>query len=204
MSIQNILKMAERFVTLADEGTNQGKTPNVVYQEQRDRLSKFHDHLKRQLRIIINEMEGDLWTLKQRKFDPKLFKTMSNVREELIAIFKGIQEDKPYRTAEKLVFYATNRSTKMVLDNLDFLAKHHLQVTNEDFVTSDRVQHPQIHSFDALNKLVPQLKEFMDKYPLIVPPGTATSEMPTVQPPAKGPVPLGPESRLGPDDKTKI
>ena len=203
MSVQKILEMAERFVTLADEGTNQGKTPNVVYQEQRDRLSKFHDHLKRQLRIIISEMEGDLWMLRQRKFEPKLFKTMSNVREELITIFKSIQEDKPYRAAEKLVFYATNRSTKMILDNLDFLAKHHLQVTNEDFTPSARVQQPQIHSFDALNALVSQLKEFMIKHPLIVPPGAAPSEVPTVPPP-KGPIPLGPENRLGPEDKTKF
>lgn len=196
--------MAEKFVALADEGTNQGKTPNVIYQEQRDRLAKFHDHFKRQLRVIINEMEGDLWVLKQRRFDPKLFKALGNVREELINIFKSIQEDKPYRAAEKLVFYATNRPTKMVLDNLDFLAKHHLQVTNEDFVTSAMLQHPKIHSIDALNKLVLELQDFMTNNPLIVPPGTATSEAPTVPPPARGPVVIEPENKLGPEEKTKI
>lgn len=204
MSIQKILEMAEKFVTLADEGTVIKTPHNMEYEDQRNRLSKFYDHFTRQLRVIINEMEGDLWMLRQRKFDSKLLKALSGVREELITIFKGIQEDKPYRAAEKLVNYVTNRSSKMILDNLDFLAKHHLQVTNEDFVPSPRMQHPQVHSLDALNKLATELKEFMEKNPLIVPPGATESEMPTRPPPAKERPLFGPENELGPQDKTKV
>jgi len=204
MSIQNILKMVENFVALADEGTIVQNPYNNEYQEQRGRLAKFYDTFNRQLRAIINEMEGDLWMLKERKFDPKLFKAMANVREDLIQIFKGIQEDKPYRAAEKLVFYVSNRPTKMVLDNLDFLAKHHLQVTNEDFIPSARLQHPQIRSIDALGKLASYLKRFMEQHPLIVPPGIGRSETPTEPPPAARRNLLGPESKLGPEDKTKV
>lgn len=201
MSIQKILDMAEKFVSLADEGTS---PDNEKYQEQRNRLSKFYDHFTRQLRIIINEMGGDLFMLKERKFDPKMFSLFAKTYQELITINKSIQEDKPYRAAEKLVQYVFDRPTKMILDNLDFLAKHHLKVTNEDFVTSDRLQHPQIRSIEALNELATELKDYMTQHPLIVPPGSAGSETPTEPPPAAKRNLLGPENKLGPDDKTKI
>lgn len=204
MSIQKILEMAEKFVTLADEGTVIKTPHNMKYEDQRNRLSKFYDHFTRQLRIIINEMEGDIWMLRQRKFDPNLLKIFPAIRERLITLFKSIDEARPYIAAEKLVFYVTNRSTKMVQDNLNFLAKHHLQITNEDFVPSPRMQHPQVHSLDALNKLATELKDFMEKNPLIVPPGATESETPTKPPPARERALFGPENELGPQDKTKV
>jgi hypothetical protein len=200
MSVQKILEMAEKFVTLADEGTPH----NQEYQEQRTKLSDFYDHFYRQLRAIVNEMGGDLFMLRERKFDPKMFGIFSKVYQELITLSKSIQEDKPYRAAEKLISYVTDRPTKMVLDNLNFLAKHHLQVTNEDFVPSARLQHPKIRSIDALNALAAQLKKHMEQNPLIVPPGMSKTETPTEPPPAKRRDLFGPENTLGRDDKTKV
>lgn len=206
MSVQKLLEMAETFVALADEAAREGtviKTPNQEYQEQRNRLSEFHDHFTRKLRATINEMGGDMFMLKERRFDPKMFALLSKVYQELITLFKSIQSDKPYRAAEKLVHYVTDRPTKMVLDNLNFLAKHHLQVTNEDFVPSARLQHPQFRSIDDLENLAAGLKKFMEDNPLIVPPGAAGSETPTEPPPAMKRNLLGPENKLGPEDKTK-
>jgi hypothetical protein len=148
-------------------------------------------------------MGGNLYMLKERKFDHKMFALFAKTYQELITINKSIQEDKPYRAAEKLVQYVFDRSTKIILDNLDFLAKHHLKITNEDFVTSTQLQHPQIRSIDALKQLATELKDYMIQHPLIVPPGSAGSETPTEPPPAARRSFLGPENKLGPDDKTK-
>lgn len=200
MSIQKILEMAETFVALADEDN---KTPhNEEYQEQRNRLSQFYDHFQKQLRIIVNEMDGDLFTLRHRGFDPKMFKLFSTVYQNVLDLFKSIQEDKPYRAAEKVISYVTNRPTRIVLENLNFLAKHHVQATNVDFAPNKTLQHPQIRSIDALNKLALELKEYMAQNPLIVPPGQARSEVPT-EPPPRDKAVFGPESKLGPEDKTK-
>lgn len=203
MSVQKILEMAETFVALADERAQIETPHNLEYQEQRNRLGEFYDHFRRQLRAIVNEMGGDLFMLRERKFDPKMFTLFGQVYQHLIELNKSIQEDKPYRAAEKLIAYVTDRPTRMVLDNLDFLAKHHLEVTNVDFVPSARLQHPKIRSIDALKALAAQLKQSMEKNPLIVPPGMASSETPT-QPPPKTRDLFGPDNTLGQEDKTKV
>lgn len=208
MSIQKVLEMADRFITLAESKRDDGttiKTPhNLEFQDQRTRLAEFADHFSRSLRRVTSEMGSDLFTLKERRFDPKTFKAFGAVYQSLIDMFKGIQADKPYRAAEKLVSYVFDRPTRIVLENLDYLAKHHVQATNVDFAPSATLQHPQIRSIDALNKLAVELKEFMEKYPLIVPPGAINSEKQTQPPPAKNTNLFGPENTLQRDDKTKI
>lgn len=164
--------MADRFIALAEGDGTYVKTPhNLEYQDQRTRLSEFYDNFRTQLRRIIGEMGSDLFTLKERQFDPKMFKMFGNAYQNLIDINKEINEDKPYIAAEKLVHYVLERPNSIVLENLDFLAKHHTQVTNVDVGPSKMLKHPEIRSIDALKKFALHLRTFMAENPLIQPPG---------------------------------
>ncbi len=181
MSIQKVLEMADRFIALAEEGGGTVlKGPhNLEYQDQRTRLSEFYDRLTTQLRRIISEMGSDLFTLKERAFDPKMFKLFVKSYQNLIDISKEVKEDKPYIAAEKLVHYVLERPNSAVLSNLDFLAKHHTQTTNVDFKPSNILKHPEIRSIDELQRLALHLRKFMAENPLIQPPGQSA-------PPAAG------------------
>lgn len=200
MSIQKVLEMAEKFVTLAEEqGGTTIKTPHDgEYQAQRNRLSDFYDQFSRQLRIIINEMGGDLFTLKTREFDHKMFKMFGNVYQNLIDISKEVKENKPYIAAEKLVHYVLERPNSIVLENLEFLAKHHTESTNVDFAPNKALRHPEIRSIDALKKLALHLRKYMAANPLIVPPGQSTLPPPR---PIEN-VQVVPAFRAGQEDKT--
>lgn len=173
MSIQKVLKMAENFLALAEDPTETVvlAPPVNEYQEQRNRLAKFEEALEKKLRLVIAEMGNDLSTLRFRNFDPKTFKIFGNIYQTLIDIMKSIDPQKPYIAAEKLVRLVSERSTRIILENLDYIAKHHVETTNVDFRPSSRLKHPEIRSIDALRTLAADLKKFMDEHPLINPPG---------------------------------
>lgn len=166
MSIQKILEMAERFVTIAEETVIQSPA-NIEYKAQRDKLSQFYEMFHRQLRAIIGEMGSDLSTLKMRHFDSKMWQMFAKAYQNLIDISKTINEDKPYIAAEKLVHYVLGKDGSTVLSNLDFLAKHHTKSTNVDFVPSKNFKHPEIRSLELVKKLALHVKSFMEENPLI-------------------------------------
>lgn len=180
MSIQKVLEMAEMFVTLAEEGkgTVVLQPARNEYQVQREKLSEFFDKFFAQLRRIIAEMGNDLSTLKYRVFDAKLFRMFAQVYDNLITIHKEMKEDKPYIAAEKLVHYVLDRPTRLILENLDYLAKNHVKATNVDIKETRVLKHPQIRSLDQLRQLALELKEYMEQNPLIVPPGTSSPPEP--------------------------
>lgn len=201
MSIQKVLQMAEKFVRMAEEG-KQGtviQSPNdIIFTAQRERLARFYDNFTRQLRIIISEMGSDLFTLKNRDFDGKIFKMFAKVYQDLISLSKEIKEDKPYIAAQKLVHYTLEKPNRSLLENIDFLAKHHTKSTNVDFKPTSVLKHPEIRSLDALTKLATQLKEFMTQHPMVevllpstVPPPRLRETVETI-----------PEFQTGPGEKT--
>ena len=200
MSIQKVLEMAEKFVTLAEEGkgTVVFQQPRNEYQVQREKLSNFFDSFHTQLRRIVAEMGNDLSTLKYRGFDAKMFKMFASVYDTLISLSKEIKEDKPYIAADKLVHYVFDRPTRIVLENLDYIAKSHVESTNVDFKESKMFRHPQIRSLDQLKQLALALKEYMEKNPLIEVPGTTSPLVPRMVEKREN----IPEFRAGQEDKT--
>jgi hypothetical protein len=197
MSIQKVLEMAESFVTLAEEGgTKIAPVPRNEYQEQREKMSDFFDHFTTQMRRLIGEMGNDLHTLKERRFDSKMFKVFGDVYQSLISIFKEIKEDKPYIAAEKLVRFVSDKAK--LLESLESFAKQHVETTNVDFGPSKIFKHPEIRSLDQLRALAEGLGDFMEKNPLIVPPGMTAV---TVRPPSR--MVEAPIFLAGPEDKTK-
>lgn len=180
MSIQKVLEMAEMFVALAEEGkgTVVLQPARNEYQVQREKLSDFFDKFFNQLRRVIAEMSNDLSTLRERRFDAKLFRTFAKVYDNLITVHKEISEEKPYIAADKLVHYVMDRPTRIILENLNYLAKEHLKATNVDIKETKFLKHPQIRSLDELGQFVIKLKEYMDKNPLIVPPGISSPPEP--------------------------
>lgn len=168
MKHQKILDMVEKFAALSGGTVVQNPSDND-YQVQRDRFQRLSDHFQRNLRAITNEMGGELFLLKERKFDAPMTKMLARVYQVLIDILTIIDHNKPYMAAEKLVHYVLDKPNSAIIDNLDFLAKHHIKQTNVDFQIGKIIRQPTIRSIDALKKLAMQLQEHMAKYPILTP-----------------------------------
>lgn len=175
-SNEKVFKLIEKFVVLAE----QEAPTNMKYQAQREKLAQFYDYFTGNLRAITNELGGDIVVLRERKFNSKMLKMMSDVYQDLIELGKSISSEKPYDAAEKLVNYVLNKPTGPVIDNLDFLAKHHLKTTNVDFLEDKMLKHPQIRSLDKLKILSNQLSKFMAENPLILPPSPSGPPSPRI------------------------
>lgn len=207
MKNQKLLTAIDKFAAILDVPVTkmspgaQKPIPgdNEQFAKQRERLAEFYDHFSNSLRRIRNELESEIGTLRIRNFDPKMWKLLVKVFDTLLETYKSIDPEKPYVAAEKLVHYVFDRQTAMYIDNLDFLAKHHLKQTNVDFKTSPVVGHPQMRSLDDLKSLAHGLREFMNRYPLIKPLTTPPPQMGLQQIVQD----IGSEEKAGQGDKTK-
>lgn len=177
MKYQKVFEMLEKFTALAAY-----QAPvNVEYQNQRDRLAKFYEHFHGKLRAIINGLDGEIRILKERKFDNKMMKLLVKVHQDLLSIYKETDKDNPYLAATKLVHYVLEGPNKHIIDNLDFLAKHHLQQTNVDFMSGKILQNPQILTLATVKELAEHLKNFMAQHPMIQPPAPLVSAPVTLE-----------------------
>lgn len=207
MKNQKLLDAIDKFAAMMDLPPTKvspgsqlpGVNDNEQFAQQRERLAQFYEHFTSSLRRIRNELESEIGTLRMRNFDPKMWKLLVKVFQTVVEIYRETNPEKPYIAAEKLVHYVLDRQTAMYIDNLDFLAKHHLKETNVDFKASPVLGHPQMRSLDALKALAHELRQFMERYPLV---------KPLTTPPPRMGLPeiaqdIGSEQKAGKEDKTK-
>jgi hypothetical protein len=198
MSTHKVLQLADKFAAKTTIAPPAGGV-NQRFQEQRQKLSEFYDHFFPELRRVIARMENEIGTLRLRGFEKKTWKMMIEVYDRLITISKHIKEDKPYSGARELVEFALSRNTKSIIDNLDFLANHHLSRTNVDFKESEHLTHPKSVSLKQLIHLAEWARQFMDLNPLLNVPSSIPPAMPL------GPVPvvtISPEEKADPGQLT--
>lgn len=170
--VSKLLTLANAFsIKLADEkGTvvlDDKSNINQRFHIQREMLEKFQDIFSRKLRAILGELDGDILTLRERKFDPKMWRLVVRVKSDLEEIFKPINNSKPYVAAQKLVNYVANKTA--ILDNLDFLIQQHLQATESEvrLPMMPGVRHAQVKAFKELKELAGKLQQHMENNPLL-------------------------------------
>lgn len=162
MSYSKILQLATKFahkslITLDD----------IRFQDQKDMLNNFQQDFYRKLSKIINQLNGDIFVLKKRNFDSKMMKLLAKVNKDLIEIVRNLNQDNPYIITGNFINYVLGKPNGPIIDNLDFLAKHHINKTNEEFQIGPMLKHPEITSLDELKSLAQNLQNFMKEHPLI-------------------------------------
>lgn len=194
MKNQKVLELANKFADLAE------KSPvNVEFHAQRQRFSDFFEMFRTKMRSIIGEIGGEITTLKARDFDPKMLALLNKVYHDVIEIYRQTRESDPYVAAGKLVQLVLEKPNAPIIDNLDFLAKHHLGQTNVDFKETSSLTNPQVRSLGMLKALANQLKQFMATYPVVKAP--IKSDCPASL--RENVLDLVPQEKVGPDALTK-
>lgn len=176
---------------------------NELYQAERNRLDFFFSQLSSQFTAILNEMEGDLLTLKHKGFAKGEFKddfrNFLKLFYQLIKLGKSLNEYKPYEAAQKIVDITNSRAGKAYINDLnlttqDFLANHEVDWGQP---LNDKVRQA---TLDSLNKLLAfgqQLHNYMADHPLI----SDIATTPTVD----ARVIADPEFKeVGPEEVTKV
>ncbi len=198
--ISQIIALADEFEqqTTMTDPTDRRNDYNVKYQVQRDMLAKFYDFFHSRLRTVMGQMESNLGTLRARNFDKDMWNLLVRVYKHLENIYSHINHDKPYLAAQELVDYVNDRQRRAVIDNLDFLARHHLEQTKPETLAPlpPIAKHiTEAESLGNLKELAAQIKEHMEKNPLIAEPITTPPPGRRENPAAQHPdQPVGPEA----------
>jgi len=199
MTSSNILRLialAEELQQKIDQTVVlEGNKPklNEQFEAQREFGRQFND----KLRALLSELNGDLYTLQARRFDSKMWRLLVNVKSELEKILSSLKENRPHEAAWKLVDYVNNRSTKSILDNLEFLSQHHMHTTQPTGKLPPTTKHTEIQFFQHLKGLATELKAYMELNPPLPVPGSGPP------PPRENPAAQHPDIAIGPEAKTK-
>lgn len=180
MSHKKVQELAKKYA----ERLMSAEERNKEFHIQRTKMWHFYMFFYRRLRAILGDMEGDIRSLKEKGFDHKMLKMFIKARQDLIELLKSVDKERPYIMAEKFVNYVLNRPNSIVLENLDFLIQHHLEMNRIDTPTGALLGQVSSNSIGALQELAKQVKEFMAHNPSIPIPGGS-------QPPTSMELPQG-------------
>lgn len=187
-----VLKLADEKETAVLEETH---NINKRFEAQRE----FSRQFDKQLRALIGELSGDLYTLKERKFDPNMWKLAVKIRSGLETILTEIRENNPHEMGWKFVDYVLDKPNSDILDNLNFLVQHHLDNTKPTTIKPlpSIIKHVEINSFKHIKALAQEIKNYMEKNPPM--------PVPASNPPPPEPNPMADPSFLAsPDVATKV
>jgi hypothetical protein len=175
---------------------------NDAWKHQHKRLDEFATKFHGKLQLISAEIQGDLMVLRERGFDKELQKQLFKVWQEVISVAHSFNPEtvaakKLYLAAQAVVSYVKLPATRAILDNLDFLAKHHLKKTNVDLgVMTPGLGHPQFKSLGLLISLADYLEKYMADNPLLEQKMPTPSQLTSTVPP--------PIRTIPPDEETQM
>jgi hypothetical protein len=161
MSRHQVQQLAQKFANTVLLDTNQ------KFKRQRVRLEQFAYDLRLKLGMLVREMEHDIGLLRERGFSKDMHKMYIKLWNDVIGIYKKLDMEKPYSAAEEFLAYAKNKHVRDVIDNLEFLAEHHLKKTNVDFRPSPTMEQPQLRSIKLFKRLTQHLETYLKNNPLL-------------------------------------
>ena len=190
---QLVRKLALKSIFAEKEGT-------VLHQEEnpfdahKERLDKFAYETIRKLQAIINEMEGDLFSLKHKGFPKKEWVEFTKVYQDLIMLKKQLRLSTPFENGHAIIQTLNDRMFKARTDTLDVIIQHFLQKNQVEGITGPTLMQTSVDSLRKLSNFVEELQRFMtEHFPKTIstlPPPAPESQkeerasLPTMMPPA--------------------
>jgi hypothetical protein len=144
------------------------------FNSQREQDEKFQQDFQKQFRSLLNEMEGDLVSLKHKDLDRSVWKQFALLWKNLLEIYKN-------NNMQALVDYVNELSAKSVIENLQAAVQQHLQDTAIDF-GGKLLSQLRVESLRNLINLSQMGQEFFRQSPED---NVSPRTLPTVPPPSK-------------------
>jgi hypothetical protein len=181
MSYYKIQELAFKFADRADSITHKPiyLGDDDKFHAQRARLEEFFFDFYQGLRRSLNEIEGDILSLKEAKMDPSVLKVLGQVFHQLNDITRQANPENPYLTVKKLLEWLNSKTNKSIIDNLQFIITNFLRNRKLDIKTNKRVSDLTINGLNNTIKEIEKAKMYMDAFPMLPDPRDAI----TVPPP---------------------
>lgn len=153
MSFNRILELAQKFAEM-EEPYN-----------QKHKLELFYDDFYKKFRTVLNEMEGDIFTIKEKGIDKNILREFAILWKSLIDIFKRIDENQPYESATRLIYFVESKNNKHDISKLNQSIQHFLK-KNELNLSSPLMQNSRVDSIRELFDVVEHLVSYMKSNPV--------------------------------------
>jgi hypothetical protein len=143
MSYKKVQQLAARFIKTAAA---------IEYYVSPEKADHSVSSFLRNIRVALNELEGDLMTLKYRDFNRTQWKELGNFWRNCIEIYKAFDENKPEVGVKEF--------TDLLLEKKDWLAKmmpaihKHLKATEVDFVPGPGLTQARADGLKELIKVI--------------------------------------------------
>lgn len=146
MSYKKVQQLADRFIKTAAAAEDYTVVPA--------KTDHFTGSFLRNVRVALNELEGDLMTLKYRDFNRKQWKELGDFWRHCVEIYKAFNESKPEEGIQEFVNFLLEK--KEWLTQIMPAVQKHLKSTEVDFVP-----HPNLSQAraDGLKELIKVINE---------------------------------------------
>jgi hypothetical protein len=155
-----------------------GAEPNAD-NRLRQAVANFSLDFREKLRLVIAEMEGDLLLLRYRHFDKALLNAYGDIWKYVVKVNKQSAFSDPIGAVHEIISYVGRQ--KQIIENIEFMAKRHVENTNVDTKMTGRMTHPKLRGLATLLHFVNHIETELKK----IEPSTTTQK--TWFPPAKAP-----------------
>jgi hypothetical protein len=143
MSYNNILKLAQKFsIKIAEEANN-----------SKLEIQEYFNKFKSELRSVLNEMDGDLLTLRIKGADKNLLKSFKDLHQILRDKFKSLNDSQPLESIDMVLVYLFSKAVKTLLINLHAEIQKFLKSKEIDFTPHSGFSQVRVNSINNLLRL---------------------------------------------------
>lgn len=183
------------------------KSLNEQYQQQRKMLETFAYDFAGKMRAILNEMQGDLSTLKYKDYSRDQRRKLGLFYYSLLEKTKDLDPNTPYESANKIIQYVLDKNNLSMISDLNKDIQQYLKENEIDLGPAKSFKQVRVNSLANLVKLMHWANLYMKTNPLIdepddtIPPPTRmNTTQETIDPRFQG---IGPEALTNPGVKAK-
>lgn len=137
------------------------KCAEFEHDTQKHKIEAFSNAFNQAFRAILNEMEGDVASLKYTGFNSILLKEFKEFYYNLIKLYKKNSIEK----ALDLVSFIKDH--KPWINNISKLIKAHLESSVSNFISGQNIKLPQVDSLNKVLKLSDGIENFIRNNPLL-------------------------------------
>jgi hypothetical protein len=188
-----------RFQKTFDLADKFAQTRLHDFNENANDGSAFFAEFTKKLGSILNEMLGDIMTLRVKDFDHRSLKMIHDLYAKTHSVFNKINDDYPLEGIYQVILYVLNDTTITQIQLLNGRIQKFLKENEVVFSPSSRFSQPKIESLKSLIHLAENGKKFILTNPQITDKPSVKVKNPTKFELAET-IPFDPKS----DVKTKI
>lgn len=166
MTFHKLYKLAEKLSVKTAEFSKY-----ELSQQEKERLLDFKSQLNTQFGNILNELEGDLLTLRIKKFPKEDWRELVKLHRQLLDFKKSLLDDKPYAAAQKIIDVVNNRNIKAKLTTFNHIINHFLENNQVDLESGPNsgLKQVSVNSLTKLQEFAQKLRNYMIEHPLMEP-----------------------------------